>query len=825
MDYYKLKYIKYKNKYKRLKQHGGTKEEIEKKIKRLEPRCAKTSFSQHSGECWSDTIQTLICYNDEIKESVQNKLLNLTPKEIIDLAYFNGREKFLPPIYRRSSTDSEQQLLSEKFEKRLVKYLTLLQQRLCMHIDGEKPICKLEESSSCDIIDYNKYLIECDTNVKPRTLKRRSSIVSGVGTAHLGKKIVNKNVTFEEHKSALMNDDSSYGANIFVYTLVYCILSFCLLDNDEVIIPQIKLRVSLLKKEDLNDIFAIHLSTFNHCTGFYICDDKELFYNDNLVISNPNFIYEIKWKKLLEKYVDEKIQIFIHPSGEVFYKKDNDVILMNYDGEEVKVDYNTLPTKKKFNNKNDELLNLVLLKKIKITDDNIDILGDLFILASLNYNTLKYIPDINMQISIFGSILMYSFWMQNFTLLNELFKNDDLVIPDNLIIDLLMKNLSYYDYEMLKDSTYDNSVNKLIKIFEIIKNSKHKYLIYENISNDDKLIQCIFKYLTVYPTKLIIYLLDNRLIDVNTKFSNSDDTIIDLFLNYFPHINEFYSKFCTNGIINTYILNLIKYYDKDFKSPNPNTKFKTSDTEFILIYLKYIKFYYVDILEKIIEQMTDINITKFILHKFISANLFVLLDKLIAKGADVKEPIDGDYILSSLMRRNHARYFILCLLNTKLEQNITDIEAHINIVYNSVIYNLIELLIKNGAVVNCKCANPPLFAAIKNTYAGYNIIDLLIKNGANVNDVIIVETPLRLAIERNDYYIVNLLIKNGSNVNLLFDYKSPLLLAIEYGNYCIVKLLIENGANINFNYFGETLLQIAIEYGNRDIIKLLEQKK
>jgi hypothetical protein len=191
MDLRKSKYLKYKQKCVNLiNQLGGSKEEIYAKIKSLEPRCARTSFSQHLGECWNDAIQMLLCYSDEIKETVQNKLLNLTPKEIIDLAYYNGREKFLPPIYRRSNTDSEQQEISNKFEKRLSKYLALLQQRLCMHIDGEKPICRLEEGSSCPITDFNKYLVEDDTEKRPKAFKRDSSIISGIGTAYLGRKFI-----------------------------------------------------------------------------------------------------------------------------------------------------------------------------------------------------------------------------------------------------------------------------------------------------------------------------------------------------------------------------------------------------------------------------------------------------------------------------------------------------------------------------------------------------------------------------------------------------------------------------------------------------------
>lgn len=98
---YKKKYYKYKKKYIELKQRGGlTKEEIQEKIIDLEPKCFTSNFSQHLGECWNDSIQMLICFSDKIKSSIQRKLFNLTPTEIIDLAYYNNRDEFLLLIYR-----------------------------------------------------------------------------------------------------------------------------------------------------------------------------------------------------------------------------------------------------------------------------------------------------------------------------------------------------------------------------------------------------------------------------------------------------------------------------------------------------------------------------------------------------------------------------------------------------------------------------------------------------------------------------------------------------------------------------------------------------
>ena len=108
---------------------GGPLEDLQGKITYTQSHCINPGdiFHQHSGECWNDSMQMSLCFSDEIKSSVQQKLFNLTPKEIIDMAYLEGREKYLVPIYRRSSTDFVQNERAKKMEKRLEKYLLFLQ--------------------------------------------------------------------------------------------------------------------------------------------------------------------------------------------------------------------------------------------------------------------------------------------------------------------------------------------------------------------------------------------------------------------------------------------------------------------------------------------------------------------------------------------------------------------------------------------------------------------------------------------------------------------------------------------------------------------------
>jgi ankyrin repeat protein len=57
-NYYREKYLKYKNKYLELKMHGGV-------------NCAKIGFRQHEEECWHDSLSMIFCYCDGIGETIQ----------------------------------------------------------------------------------------------------------------------------------------------------------------------------------------------------------------------------------------------------------------------------------------------------------------------------------------------------------------------------------------------------------------------------------------------------------------------------------------------------------------------------------------------------------------------------------------------------------------------------------------------------------------------------------------------------------------------------------------------------------------------------------
>ena len=82
------------------------------------------------------------------------------------------------------------------------------------------------------------------------------------------------------------------------------------------------------------------------------------------------------------------------------------------------------------------------------------------------------------------------------------------------------------------------------------------------------------------------------------------------------------------------------------------------------------------------------------------------------------------------------------------------------------------------------------------------------------------------AIYDDDIREVNKLIESGADVNEKGDYETPLILAIKRQNYDIAKFLIDNGADIESKVkAGVTPLFEAVYLKQPRIVKLLLDKK
>lgn len=154
-------------------------------------------------------------------------------------------------------------------------------------------------------------------------------------------------------------------------------------------------------------------------------------------------------------------------------------------------------------------------------------------------------------------------------------------------------------------------------------------------------------------------------------------------------------------------------------------------------------------------------------------------------------------------------------LITLIKQNNLDAIADL-ILNKHIDSSIINQLDKNGLY--------PLYYAIG--YAGYNLIKLLINNGAKVN---VESNNLRpilqiyVMLSNQDIRTLRLLISKGADINARDNIGFTALHTTCYGKTTIVKILIEAGANINDNYniYKHSPLYIATHHGNNEIVQLL----
>jgi len=317
-DYY-YKYIKYKNKYINLLKNnnsliGGLNKDNIEKLKGILAKyhtdftpityCDKRGFKQHNGECWHDTIQTLFCFSDALKNQVQKRLLNLTAEDIVEFAFLKERDKYLPYIYKHNESNLK------RVKDKLIIYIKLLQQRLCMYLSYDESIkisSKLCNSNAdlCPIINPNMML---GTITPPRS----TSPVGFENTQNLNvqpvikNKITRRNSTFisvegsltafeiTRNKDIFRSGDEYDGGTLKEDIILVNLLSFIFVDDPYVLI--INYTNNLILSDETVFVFInSHSNEGDHATGFFKCNSKLFYYDDNHGIIEFNWIDYINY--------------------------------------------------------------------------------------------------------------------------------------------------------------------------------------------------------------------------------------------------------------------------------------------------------------------------------------------------------------------------------------------------------------------------------------------------------------------------------------------------------------------------------------------------
>jgi hypothetical protein len=334
MSDYKKKYFKYKIKYLNLLKNispvigGLQKRENKEKLALILDKyhidytpftyCDKRGFKQHQGECWNDSIQTLFCFSDALKNQVQKRLFNLTAEDIVEFAFLRERDKYLPYIYKYNEANLK------RLKDKLIIYIRLLQQRLCTYLGYNESLKKapklcIYDTETCPLSDPNKMLgsLTPPRSVSPINLKttksinvhpivgsklvRRNSTVIGIEGALTGLEI-SKNIDIIR-KSNIKNEKDHPGTKTEDIILIN-LLSFAFVDDPYVLIIDI---VNIDHKDDLllsNETIFILIESYykisGHATGFLKCNNKLFYYDDN------QGMLEFNWINYLKYYNDNK---------------------------------------------------------------------------------------------------------------------------------------------------------------------------------------------------------------------------------------------------------------------------------------------------------------------------------------------------------------------------------------------------------------------------------------------------------------------------------------------------------------------------------------
>jgi ankyrin repeat protein len=821
MSSYKDKYIKYKSKYLKLRtQIGGNPlDEFKKKITYSSTHCIDPTdiFHQHKGECWNDSIQMLLCFSDEIKQSVQNKLFNLTPEEIINMAYLESRNKFLAPIYRRNDEEEEEKneehhLSVIKFEKRLIKYLTLLQNRLCLHMTNENPDREIPQCKHIDTYTdvcplketYGRFLVrekqEIEIEPTKYELKRQLSEITSIGSAMKGLKLINKKTKINNHVATTIE-----------MIPIINILSFSLLDENNVLTTKI-VGVSELLSDDIDNSIAMIVRTPGHATSFFICDGHQIYYNDNVDKEI------MSWKKLLNEYIDYKDthKLILHwEFGKcviIFKEKYGDgYIVFDMDVNIIENGYNI---NRFINWQYGVVFELIIIRKENLeskTDDEIyEKLEEQFVLASIFNCSRAHIKDLNIIIN-----------GQN---INEILAdiNTDECKKINFNSEynkkIYNKVLSIIDSSVINQSIKD----ELLKI----KSRKIKFKNNYNCNNYDSIKTLIdngVNFSGGYDS--LFYLIVNK-----PSLTNIDYKIMELLLKSGQDINQ-------NDVLDVAIrnknLDLLKFLIKNGADVNRyeednnllfylTGKININEHSFLGDVAKNdFNYHAIQLLINSGANLSSKYGGKTLLETAIYNNK--LLEIFLKAGIDVNEKFEGGYYplikLAMHWSGEGTIQIMRLLINSGAKLNIKSDDLGYSllelIVANKNI-NALQMLIEKGIDINEPFHNGeyPIVNLLNNLSHDKfykEAVILLINSGVNM--ILPDNNLLKLAIDAKDPEIIQLLITKGIDINLPIDGENNALFYIinsssfSKENISILNILLNSGANVNeINSDGETPL-------------------
>jgi hypothetical protein len=327
MDY-KEKYLKYKKKYINLKnQYGG-----------VCTNCPKWGFKQHIGECWHDSFSTLLLYTDDLSEKIQEIFDNpeFNVDDIIEKAQQNP--KWLIPIniedsdYNYFIKNAKEYIINlklrydnQKAEEMFSKPPRDPRLRPKSKIGGVRPRRdSIKESINCSLGIYNI----SNTNA---IIKKKYNVFShGGNDMHFYNIInlfnyflINYNKNIEEPLKIINNitirnihifsqgDSFDMHCN-YIENMIKKYLKDIQNSNSLQIIISLDIPKEYSKKIDVSNAPS-------HVICFFICNNKQYFYDDNGVDGQKDPEPENKLEGMLGLLDDKEEELYIEDFFEIDY--------------------------------------------------------------------------------------------------------------------------------------------------------------------------------------------------------------------------------------------------------------------------------------------------------------------------------------------------------------------------------------------------------------------------------------------------------------------------------------------------------------------------
>jgi ankyrin repeat protein len=280
------------------------------------PLCNSEGFYQHTGECWSDTLQMLLLYSDGSKEIIQKKLIE-EPVEYKEIEYHFT--DFLENIIK--SGEHSQNIEKYKISnlKAIFLYFKAVQERFLRHYVAE--IKRFELIGPMKCYEFDKIGAESLEKLKDISKKYRSLYEDKEKEGILSARMGRKQNFYKMNRESLDNSCLKTGGKLTdIYYLIVLYNKYFNLNIEYSESTSINFTVEKSANCYWLQLTGDIYDTCGHATGFFQCGGNEYYYDDNEGVVLFPFKSFLKTYTEQKESTKDKFKINIVFTGELFIK-------------------------------------------------------------------------------------------------------------------------------------------------------------------------------------------------------------------------------------------------------------------------------------------------------------------------------------------------------------------------------------------------------------------------------------------------------------------------------------------------------------------------